>query len=142
MTNIKNEGKKPIAAIIVAAIITAIILIGAFQVFWYGPIESKYTEVQKQLAEKKAIITDIRTLLEETDIAFRKFKLDATKQYLEMTEKTKALTKKKSRLSTIIKKNAAQWNSFEGNFCDDKNIIPDTLKWAKAAKAEVENENN
>lgn len=139
---IKNEGKKPIIPIIVASIITVIILIGAFQVFWYGPLKGKYTEVQKQLAEKKAIITDIRTLLEETDTAFRKFKLDATRQYLEMTEITKALTKKKSRLSAIIKKNATRWNSFEGNICNDENIIPDTLKWAKAAETEIENEKN
>jgi hypothetical protein len=134
MTNIEHEKKKPVAAVIVTAIISVIILTGAFQVFWYGPIKEKRIEAEKQLNEKDSIILDLRTLLKKEISEFIKFKSDVTKKFLEKGERIKALEKKEHQLSTSIDKIATRWNSFQGNICDSR-IIPETIDWMKKAKA-------
>lgn len=93
MKNKNDEKTKSIAAIVVTvilALITAIVLTGIFQVFWYEPLKAKYNESKKQLTEKEAVITDLRALLEKEKAEFNQFK-SATgyqiKKFLDKIEK-------------------------------------------------------
>jgi hypothetical protein len=137
MVNIKDDGNKPFAAIIITAIITTIILIGAFQVFWYEPIKGKCIKAESQVNEKEVIIFDLRILLEKERVGFSKFKMDSAWQFAELKKITDEYKEKASRLSSIIDDIYARWDLFEGNFCTDEKIVPYTLWWIRTAKAEA-----
>lgn len=135
---IKNNKKnKPVIPVIVTIIITAIITTGLFQVFRYGPLKAKYTKAEKQLTEKETVIIDTRTLLEKISAEFNKFKLDTTGRFLEMKRTVKDLAENKYRLTAAIIKIYTLLDSFEGNFCDDENIIPDLIKLTGMTMAEA-----
>lgn len=136
--NKKNKDKLPIATMIITTVVTAIILAAIFQFFIYSPLKNERSQAKKHLAESNGIIVDLRNLLQNKESELKKFKADTANQSILHDEKSKFFQKEIARLNALIDEITSFWNSFEGNFCTDKNIIALTLRWCKARKIEAE----
>jgi len=135
----KNKKKAPIITIVVTAIITAIVLVGLFQVFWYQPLEAKYNKAENQLAEKGVVISDLRALLEKERAEFYQFKSAMANQVKKFLDEIKELKYKLAHRNDFVNWLYSKWKRFQGNFCDkSESIIGDTWEKIKAAKAEAE----
>lgn len=137
MKNKNDKKTAPIATIIVTAIITAIVLTGLFQVFWYEPLKEKCNnETKNQLAEKEIVITDLRALLEKEKAEFNQFKAATGSQIKKLLNKIEKYDRWLFNVRRWGRGLAYKWENCT-NYCEEL-IVPWTREAIKKFKKEDE----